>query len=241
MLTAHQPNYLPYPGFFQKIAAADEFLVVDTTQFVKRGPFGWIHRNRIRSRGGPQWLSLPVLSKGKYVQSIAEAELNPRVDWARKHFKAIEFNYRTAPHWGRYETDLREIYQRSWSHLAQLNGELIGWFLRQLELDDRPVHYASALRATGKSTAYIVDFCRELGATEFLSGIHGRDYLEVPLFEQHGIELRFQAYAPPRYAVDPAFVSIDDETISYSMLDMMMWVGPRATTWVHEIPELQTA
>ena len=72
LLTAHQPNYLPYPGFFQKIAAADEFLVVDTTQFVKRGPFGWIHRNKIRTPNGPIWLTLPVKRASAILCSIRE-------------------------------------------------------------------------------------------------------------------------------------------------------------------------
>ena len=77
-LTAHQPNYLPYGGFFQKITAADEFLIVDTTQFVKRGPFGWIHRNKIRTPNGPIWLTLPVLSKGRFDQKIHEVDAQHR-------------------------------------------------------------------------------------------------------------------------------------------------------------------
>ena len=87
LLTAHQPNYLPYGGFFQKIAAADEFLVVDTTQFVKRGPFGWIHRNKIRTPNVPIWLTLPVLDwldlSARFVYAYwgniegADSSLNP--------------------------------------------------------------------------------------------------------------------------------------------------------------------
>ena len=120
LLTAHQPNYLPYPGFFQKIAAADEFLVVDTTQFVKRGPFGWIHRNRIRNHQGAQWLSLPVLHKGRYTQRICDTLLNPKLPWRHKHWRSIELNYGKAPHWAEYHAGLREIYEREWSELSLL-------------------------------------------------------------------------------------------------------------------------
>ena len=63
ILTAHQPNYLPYLGFLEKIEHADHFLIVDNVQFVKRGPFGWIHRNKIRNPQGWQWLSLDCLTK----------------------------------------------------------------------------------------------------------------------------------------------------------------------------------
>ncbi|HVR84338.1 MAG TPA: WbqC family protein, partial [Planctomycetota bacterium] len=92
ILTGHQPNYLPYAGFFEKIARSDRFLVVDNVQFVKRGTFGWMHRNRIRS-GSPEgwdWLSVPILSKGRYTQEIREAEIDNSTPWPRKHWRSIE-------------------------------------------------------------------------------------------------------------------------------------------------------
>ncbi len=228
LLTAHQPNYLPYPGFFRKIATADEFLVVDTTQFVKRGPFGWIHRNRIRTPNGPIWLTLPVLSKGRYHQSILEVELDSGRDWAGKHWRSIEWNYGKSPHWERFFPDLRAIYQRPWTHLAPLTTEIIRWFIRELDLD-RPIHIASDLRAEGTSTEYIVSFCRELGADGFLSGSHGRDYLDVGRFPEAGIELQFQDYTPPQYA-PPGSELLEN----LSMLDMLFTLGDQAIAWVHE-------
>lgn len=232
ILTGHQPNYLPYPGFFQKIASSDEFLVVDTTQFVKRGPFGWIHRNRIGTPNGPIWLSLPVLHKGKYEQSIQDTQFNPRVDWQRKHWKSLEWNYGKAPFWDRYAPSLRELYQQSWSHLARFNQAVITWFLRELEID-RPVHIASELQARGKATEYILAFCQELGAKSYISGVHGRDYLDLEQFPAAGIELRFQEYSPPRYQVQGR-----DREENLSLLDMMFWCGEQAKEWVHRTPEL---
>jgi hypothetical protein len=228
LLTAHQPNYLPYPGFFQKIAAADEFLVVDTTQFVKRGPFGWIHRNRIRTPNGPIWLTLPVLSKGRYDQRIDEVELDPRRNWAKKHWRSLEWNYRSAPHWERFSPALKVIYERSWSHLSPFTIEIMRWFLTSLEID-RPVHIASELTAKGKSTDYIIAFCRELGADTFLSGKHGQDYLELEKFPIAGIELLFQEYSPPVYAPPGG-----NEIENLSMLDLLLWRGDEAIAWVHE-------
>jgi len=228
ILTAHQPNYLPYPGFFRKIAAAEEFLVVDTTQFVKRGPFGWIHRNRIRTPNGPIWLTLPVLSKGRYHQTILEVELDPTRDWAKKHWKSIEWNYRRAPFWERFAPGLCAIYERPWHRIAPFNIEIIRWFLAELALE-RPVHLASELAATGASTDYILAFCRELGADVFLSGKHGRDYLEVEKFATAGIELLFQEYEPPRYT-PPGGTEMEN----LSMLDLLLWKGDEAIEWVHE-------
>lgn len=231
ILTGHQPNYLPYPGFFQKIAASDMFLVVDTTQFVKRGPFGWIHRNRIGTPNGPTWLSLPVLSKGRYDQPICQTELNPRVDWRKKHWRSLEWNYRRAPFWEQYSGSLQELYQRPWTHLSPFTTEVIRWFMEKLELDVE-LRMASDLESQGQATEYIVEFCKELGATSYLSGSHGRDYLETDRFSEEGLELLFQEYTAPRYT------GIQGEvTDNLSMLDMLLWCGPAATEWVHKIPE----
>ena len=228
LLTAHQPNYLPYPGFFQQIAAADEILVVDTTQFVKRGPFGWIHRNKIRTPNGPIWLTLPVLSKGRYDQAIHEVELDPRRDWAKKHWKSLEWNYRQAPFWEKYSPGLKEIYERPFTHLSPLTTAIIRWLIDALELE-RPVHIASELSASGKSTEYILAFCQELGADAFLSGTHGRDYLTVERFPECGIDLHFQEYTPPVYA-PPGEEPIEN----LSILDQLFWTGDACVEWVHE-------
>ncbi len=227
LLTAHQPNYLPYPGFFQKVASADEFLIVDTTQFVKRGPFGWIHRNKIGTPNGPIWLTLPVLTKGRFDQRICEVELDPRRDWAKKHWKSLEWNYSQSPHWEQFSPGLKKIYQRSWSHLSPLTTEIIRWFFNVLEID-LPFHLASDLKADGVATDYILAFCRELGATEFLSGIHGRDYLEVDRFTSENIKLHFQEYSPPIYSVPGRSV-----LENLSMLDAILWGGEEVIEWVH--------
>src|SRR3989442_10648869 len=127
ILTGHQPNYLPYPGFFEKIARADRFLVVDNVQFVKRGTFGWMHRNRIRTNSpeGSDWLSVPILTKGRYTQQIREAEIDPSTPWARKHWRAIEWNYRKAHHFKAYAEGFHELYERPWKSFCELTCSFI--------------------------------------------------------------------------------------------------------------------
>jgi hypothetical protein len=196
--TGHQPNYLPYPGFFHKIARADCFVLVDTTQFVKRGPFGWIHRNRIRTPAGWEWLSVPALTKGRFTQSIRETQIDAGRDWARKHARALEWNYGRAPHYGRYAGFFREAYARPWSSLSDLNEHLIRGLLEILGLRVR-FERASDLGAAGAATDLVVDLCRRVGADTYLSGIHGRDYLEADRLKAAGIRLLYQAYQCPVY------------------------------------------
>lgn len=200
MLTAHQPNYLPYGGFFEKIARADRFFIVDNVQFVKRGTFGWMHRNRIRTNSpqGWDWLSVPVLSKGKYTQKISEARVDASVPWARKHWKAIEFNYRRAPYFKLYADAFRALYERPWDSFGDLSCAFIERILELLGAA-RPIERTSALGIEGESTGLVLAMCRAAGADAYLSGVHGKDYLDAAEFERAGVRLVFQDFACPEY------------------------------------------
>lgn len=200
ILTAHQPNYLPYPGFFHKIARADRFLVVDSVQFVKRGTFGWMHRNRIRTNSpeGWDWLSVPVLTKGKYTQKIRDAALDPSVPWARKHWRALEWNYRRAPYFKDYAEEFRALYERPWTAFSDLTCAFLEVLLRRLGIP-HGFERTSALGIEGESTGLIVAMCRAVGAETYLSGVHGQDYLDVAECERNGVRVVFQEFTCPAY------------------------------------------
>jgi hypothetical protein len=223
LLTGHQPNYLPYAGFFEKIARADRFVVVDNVQFVKRGPFGWIHRNRIRTAApdGWEWLTVPVLTKGKFEQSIRETAIDNQLPWARKHWKTIDWHYRKAKHFSDYAPDLRAVYEKKWEWLLDLNVELLRLVLRWLGIE-RETPLSSELGVSGKGTDFVLDLCRKAGADAYLSGMHGRDYLDPAVFESAGIRLEFQEFAAREYpqCVPGAFVP------NLSIVDLVFNCGP---------------
>jgi hypothetical protein len=199
ILTAHQPNYLPYLGFFEKISRADVFLLVDNVQFVKRGPFGWIHRNKIRNPQGWQWLSLDCLTKGKYTQNINEVLFKPGSPHLRKHWRAIEVNYQKAPFFEEHAEAFRQIYlEQEWLGLSALSAALIKSILEAFKIDVE-IKSTSALNITGKASELIVNMCQKEGADQYLSGVHGRDYLDLELFKEKNIELIFQDYKHPVY------------------------------------------
>lgn len=222
ILTAHQPNYLPYPGFFHKIVNADAFLIVDNVQFVKRGEFGWIHRNRIRSPEGWVWMTVPVMTKGKYHQTIQETTIDTSVPWARKHLKAIEWNYKTAPYLGKYHAIFEDIYLRRWESLCDLNVAFIAGILDALGVK-RTLQKTSELGVEGKASQLIVEMCKKIGADTYLSGVHGRDYLDLPLFEASGIKVIFQEFKCPVYPQCQKGEFISD----LSIVDMLFNCGDR--------------
>ena len=194
----HQPNYLPYLGFFAKVAAADVFVVVDNVQFVKRGPFGFQHRARIRTREGWQWLTVPVLTKGKFTQLIMDVQINNAEPWRRKHWRSILHNYHDAPYFSEYAGFFEALYAREWQTLCELNIVLIRFLLDRLGIR-KPMYVASEAGISGKASHLIVDICRGTGADTYLHGKHGRDYADLQLIKEAGIQNRFQDYEHPVY------------------------------------------
>lgn len=229
ILTGHQPNYLPYAGFFHKIVRADMFLVVDNVQFVKRGPFGWIHRNRIRTPEGWDWLTVPVMTKGKFTQTILETMIAPDVPWGRKHLKTLEWNYRTAPFLADYIGIFREVYGRKWESLCELNVCLIRELMSALGIR-KEVRRTSELGITGRASELIVNMCRRVGADTYLSGVHGKDYIETELFAKEGINLVFQEFRHPVYRQCQPGEFVPD----LSIVDMLFNCGPETSAMLSE-------
>lgn len=223
ILTGHQPNYLPYGGFFHKIVQADRFLVVDNVQFVKRGTFGWMHRNRIRTNSpqGWDWLSVPVLTKGKYTQSIREAVIDNSSPWARKHWRAIEWNYRRARYFADYAAEFESLYQKPWTLFCDLSCAFLSLLLKLLGIP-RTFDRTSVLGIQGESTGLVLAMCRATGADTYLSGVHGRDYLDFEEFRKNGVHLAFQEYKAPTHPQCWPGAFVPD----LSVIDLLFNCGP---------------
>ncbi|MSR77227.1 MAG: hypothetical protein EXS63_03225 [Candidatus Omnitrophica bacterium] len=199
ILTGHQPNYLPYLGFFHKVYHSDLFVIVDNVQYVKRGPFGWVSRNRIKTATGPQWLSVPVLVKGKFEQKIMETLINPELPWGRKHWKSLLVNYGKTPYFYKYADFFEEMYmKRSWENFCDLSCHFILYLLKSFGID-RPVKKASEIGASGKGDELILDMCEKTGADQYLHGKHGKDYADETKFSARKIRSLYQEFDHPVY------------------------------------------
>lgn len=190
-----QPGYLPWLGFFDQLRHADVFVYYDDVQFDKHG---WRNRNRIKTPAGPLWLTVPVLHHGKGPMPINETLIDNTASWPRKHIGSLKQYYAKAPYAKRYLPELEEILSRPWTHLVDLDlavaGALAGWFGLTA-----PTLRASSLGIGGGQSERLVNLCRHLGATRYLSGSAARDYLDVGLFERHGITVAWQDYQHPTY------------------------------------------
>lgn len=221
IICGHQPNFLPYAGFFHKMMNCDQFVVVDNVEFVGKGSFGWIHRNKIRIHNKDEhWLTVPVLQKGRYHQNINEVEINNDEPWTRKHWKAIYLNYKDTPYFDDYADGLEKIYDQDWEKLIELNYTLLEWLTDQLKIDV-PLERSSEAGIEGESTQLVINLTKHYNGDTYLSGQHGRDYLDREVIEDSGIELIFQDYDPVEYQQPHnGFVS------HLSMIDVLFNCGP---------------
>jgi hypothetical protein len=197
IIAIHQPNYLPYLGFFEKMKQSDIFVIYDDAQFNKDD---FQHRNKIRIYPGWKYLTVPVEKKRIPIMDIRiRNELMMKgIPWQEAHLKEIGDNYKDAPYYKSYEDHLGEVYTDKYDRLIDLNMNLIRFFKEAFNVKTKII-FASELGFTSRSTERLVDITEALGGDVYLSGPAGRDYLDVSLFESRGVSVDFQDFKHPVY------------------------------------------
>jgi hypothetical protein len=195
----HQPQYLPWLGYFDKMARADVFVFLDNVQFKKNE---WQNRNRIVSSSdeGWQWLTVPVLHR--FGQNINEVRLNPAVDWRERHRRTLAMSYARAPGFGPVMAALEPLYAREWATLSELNIAGVERIALMLGIKTR-IMRASTMGIDSVKTRRLVDICRAAGCDTYLAGAWAEGYMDFDLFRSSGLALEIQQYAHPSYVQWP--------------------------------------
>ena len=219
ILTAHQPVYLPWLGLFHKIALAETFVYFDQVQYL---PKDWMNRNKIRTKSGSIWLTVPVLRKGYRDLKTSEIEKNNSIDWQKKHFRSISLNYKKSPYFENYIPFFEDVYSRKWKFLGELNEYMLKWFLDELGIKVNFLN-ANDFKFQGEKSSLILNMCKELNASTYIFGMLGKDYADVQEFEKNNIGLIFQNYNHPKYS------QLYREFISHmSVIDLLFNHGPKS-------------
>lgn len=192
----HQPNFCPWLGFFEKVRQADQLVLLDDVQFIKRG---FIQRNAIKTPQGRQWLGVPVITKGRYLQQIREVEINHENRWQEKAVQTLQHAYAGAPAFSTHFEALQQILQAEFDLLINLNCRLLDLFFEILAIDV-PVIRASELPGVeGTGTERLIRICQAVGAKGYVSGSGGRNYQDEEAFEQAGVGLTYAEFEHPVY------------------------------------------
>jgi hypothetical protein len=215
-LAAHQPQYLPWLGYFDKIARVDRFVLLDTVQYKKNE---WQNRNRIRGAAGWHWLTVPV--HYRFPMSIREVRVDDAAGWRRKHREALRQAYARAPHRNSVLTALDALLDRPIGDLATLNIQTVRLLGTMLGVTT-PITVASTLAGIPDGPdARLIALCRHFGCDTYLAGAGGRDYMNLDAWKRAGIAVEFQEYRHPIYPQSqPGFEP------NLSAVDALMHLGP---------------
>lgn len=220
----HQPNYLPYIGFFDKLRKSDVFVIYDDAQFTK-GDFQ--QRNRIRIHHGWKWLTVPIEKKHIPINQIKirnDVEIEGTT-WQEAHFKEIYDNYKKAPYYPSFEKDIRRIYEQQYGMLIDVNIKLIEFLMKSFEINTEIV-YSSEFGFSSKSTERLVDLVSAIGGDVYLSGPMGKDYLDLRLFKDKNIQVSFQDFRHPVYKQQ-----YDGFEPNMSAIDALLNAGPEVVNY----------
>ena len=194
IVTIHQPNYFPYLGFFQKVLLSDIYVILDRAQF----EFDITNRNKIITPEG-SWsrISVPI-KKGQKFFEIRNVEINNDHPWAEKNWDLICKSYDNSPFFDLYKTTLNSVFKKKWNLIFDLNFYTLKKVLEWLNIKTEII-FDSELDVTGKSSEHLLNICKKLGATKYLSGPSGSEYLNEKIFEQNKIKVEYQKYDPIIY------------------------------------------
>lgn len=221
-----QSIYLPWKGYFDIIRSVDEFILYDDIQYTKRD---WRNRNVIKSENGAEWLTVPVMTKGRYTQCIEDVVVTD-IAWRKKHWMKIVHTYSRAPFFHIYSEPLKEMFlHENEMRLSAINYGFIRIICSFLNITT-PIHFSShyAISKEGDKTERLVAFCKAAGATEYLNGPAGKSYMNQNLFSQAGISLTWVDYSGyPEYQ---QFHTPFEHKVS--ILDLLFHTGPRALAYM---------
>jgi hypothetical protein len=222
-----QSSYVPWKGYFDLIRAADQFVLLDDVQFTKRD---WRSRNRIKTAAGPSWLSIPVHTKGRYLQRIRDVTIAER-DWGGRHWDTIRRSYARAPYFETYAARFEALYLQPVSdRLSDVNRSFIDAICRGLGITT-PIGWSSEFASRDGRNERLIDICVACGATDYLSGPSASSYLDRDAFRAAGITIHIADYAG--YAEYPQPHPPFEHAVS--ALDLLFCTGPKAIDYMKDV------
>jgi len=213
----HQPNYLPYSGFFHKLSLVDTLVLMDNTQYDKK----FTNRNKIIVPNGWIWISVPIKKEHKFSLNRM-VEINNDIDWKENHLEKLQKSYANSNFFHLYKNYFQKLYKKNWDFLFELNYEILKKIIELLGLNIKIIK-ESELEVQGKSTQRLVNICNSINADTYVSGIGGKDYIDTTLFEKNKINLEYQKFSHPDY---PQHFS-NSFIPNLSIIDALANLGPK--------------
>ncbi len=220
----HQPQYLPWLGYFNKIYRADFFCYLDNVQYKKNE---WQNRNRIKTSQGWQWITVPV--KYRFPQLINDVVINNTLNWRKKHLQAIKTNYGKTHFYQQYISVFEDIYSRDWELVSELNISIVERIRKIIGIDKTTTVTSSEMKLSDDPTDRLIDICKFVGADTYLSGKDGGKYMNMERFSERGIKVIVQDFKHPEYSQ-----RFGEFTSHMSIVDLLFNCGPESLDRIKE-------
>lgn len=220
ILSAAQPYFAPFPGFFYKAHLSDVFVILDEVQF-PRGTT-WISRNRFKNHQGTLWITIPVWKKGLGLQQINAVRIYSEGRWEKKHLESLKNAYARAPYFAEHVAFINHVFSGAFEKLFDLNMAIINHLLEHFQIHTRVV-LLSELNILETGDRRLIEVCKRFGASRFLAQRPAEKYLDATLFQEAGIALDF--FTPP----SPVYPQLWGDFIpNLSAFDLVFNCGPKA-------------
>jgi len=230
-----QSNYLPWRGYFDLMRRCDLFILGDTVQYTKRD---WRNRNIIKTPSGSLWLTIPVWHTPRATTAIDEVQVSDP-GWASKHIDILRYNYRRAAAYEEASPWLFELLQSVAEEtlLTRVNTRLLCGIALRLGITTDIVHSSQIIPRQKldelNRNSRAVELCRAVGATCYLSGPAAKDYLDEPLFQDHGIDVAWMSYEG--YPDYPQLWGSFEPKVS--IVDLLLNMGQSASAYLLPVPD----
>ena len=220
-----QSNYIPWKGVFDMINQVDIFVFHEDVQYTKGD---WRNRNQIKTPNGLEWLTVPV-KKAPTESKIFEIEISNEVNWQRKHYNKIIQNYSKAPFLNEYHFILEDIYLKNeWINLSQLNIHTTKLIANVLGIKTAFIN-SIELKTAGVKDDKVIDICKQLNATHYLSGPAAKGYITEDKFRKANIGLEYIKYEYPEY--DQLYGEFDHHV---TVLDVIFNCGKNSPKYIFQ-------
>lgn len=220
IVAIHQPNFLPWLGYFDKMARCDCFVFLDDVQIQKTGG-GWANRVKVAVSGQPKWITAPIDRSYHGVRNINETRFVVENDWRQKVFKTLQANYRRAPYFSSTMNLLEPLLLNPDDNLSTYNTNCILRIASELGISNEKCRRSSSLTHAGQSNELLVSIIQTVNGDAYMCGGGASGYQDPQIFSEASISLVYQNFVPDPY---PQF-NIDAFVPGLSIVDVLMNIG----------------
>lgn len=196
-ISINQPAFIPWLGYLHRIAISDLHIVLDHVQFEKNS---FTNRNKIKSADGTLWLTVPLITSGKFGDlAINKIEIASQIKWQKKIIGTIKQFYNKSPYFDQYFPYIEDTFvNREWIDFHSLLRYLNQYFLQELKIQT-PIVYSSEIQVEGTKSDLVFNLCKLHGASTYISGPYGKSYLDQEKFNSADIRIEYHEYSHPEY------------------------------------------